>query len=374
MIYFDNSATTKTRKEVAEFVAKYSVENFCNPSALYAPAIKVKLDLDNARKTMLSLLGASKDAHIVFTGSATEANNLMLTGLARKNKKILVSSGEHPSIYEPAKNLINQGYNVEFINITKDGLLDLEDLKQKLDSTVGLVSFIHVSNEVGAINKIGEISKLIKSIVPDCLVHCDGVQAFGKVKLNLRADNIDLYTVSSHKIHGPKGVACLYYKNGINLKPQILGGGQESGIRSGTENPAGILGFVLAGVMMYQDFGAKRERINGLRAYFLQELEKTDLEYTVNSTPNTLSNICSISFKGVRGEVLLHCLEKYEIYVSTGSACSSKSVGNRVLTAMGQSSNLMQGNIRFSFSEFNTMTEIDLVVQALQKEIPLIKH
>ena len=374
MIYFDNSATTQTRVEVAQLVAKYSVEKFFNPSSIYNNAIEVKKDLDNARNTILKLLGANKNDKMIFTASATEANNMVLAGLSKKNKKILISSGEHPSIYEMAKNLMNNGYKIEFINLNENGTLDLDDLKQKLDDSVGLVSIIHISNETGAINDIAEIAKVVKENVPECLLHCDGVQAFGKVKLNLNRDKIDLYTISSHKIHGPKGVGGLYIKNGINIKPLILGGGQEGGLRSGTENPAGIMGFAYASELMYQDFENKRKHIASLKQYFIEGLRKLCIDFVLNSGEGTLDNICSVSFLGVRGEVLLHCLEKYEICVSTGSACSSKSIGNRVLSAMRQSNEIMLGNVRFSFSEFNTFDEIDKVLDALRKEIPLIKH
>ncbi len=374
MIYFDNSATTQTRVEVAQLVAKYSVEKFFNPSSIYNNAIEVKKDLDNARNTILKLLGANKNDKMIFTASATEANNMVLAGLSKKNKKILISSGEHPSIYEMVKNLMNNGYKIEFINLNENGTLDLDDLKQKLDDSVGLVSIIHISNETGAINDIAEIAKVVKENVPECLLHCDGVQAFGKVKLNLNRDKIDLYTISSHKIHGPKGVGGLYIKNGINIKPLILGGGQEGGLRSGTENPAGIMGFAYASELMYQDFENKRKHIASLKQYFIEGLRKLCIDFVLNSGEGTLDNICSVSFLGVRGEVLLHCLEKYEICVSTGSACSSKSIGNRVLSAMRQSNEIMLGNVRFSFSEFNTFDEIDKVLDALRKEIPLIKH
>lgn len=369
MIYLDNSATTQTRSEVAELVANYSVNHFFNPSSVYVPAINVKLDIDNARKRLMKLLGVTS-GKIIFTGSATEANNLVLNGLARKNMKILVSNGEHPSVFEVAKNLQNLGYSVEFVALNPDGTLNLEDLESKVDENTGLVSVIHVSNETGAINNIAKISRIVKRKAPKCLVHCDGVQAFGKVAVNLLNLDVDLYTMSSHKIHGPKGVACLYVADNINLKPHILGGGQEGGLRSGTENPAGILGFTLASEMMYQDFEKKREYIKGLKKYFIDELNKTSLDFIINGdVEKSLENILSVSFLGVRGEVLLHCLEKYEIYVSTGSACSSRHIGNRVLTSMGLSPKLMQGNIRFSFSEFNTKKEIDTVIKALQKEI-----
>ncbi len=374
MIYLDNSATTQPRKEVVDFISKYSFENFFNPSSVYQPAVKVKLDLDSARKRMLTLLNADLGDKVVFTGSATEANNLVLNGLARKNKKILVSLGEHPSIYETAKNLANNGYNIDFIALNKDGTINLKDLESKLSQDINLVSIIHVSNETGAINDIRQISKLIKSKNPTCLLHCDGVQAFGKVGVNVFQDNIDLYTVSSHKIHGPKGVACLYFNKNVNLKPHILGGGQENGLRSGTENPAGILGFVMAGEIMYENFDARIKHLKEIKQHFINELEKTDVKYQINGDlANTVNNILSVSFFGIKGEVLLHCLEKYEIYVSTGSACSSKHVGNRVLTAMGLKNEEMQGNIRFSFSEFTTISDIDTTIRALVTEIHKLK-
>ncbi len=368
MIYLDNSATTQTRKEVADYVAKYSVESFFNPSAVYAPAIKVHNDLDMARQRLMKLLNAN-DGKIIFTGSATEANNLVLNGLARKNKKILVSNGEHPSIYETAKNLLNSGFKVEFIALNKDGSVSLDDLKAKMSTDVGLVSVIHVSNETGAINNVKEISSIVKNINKDCLVHYDGVQAFGKLKVDVFNSGIDLYTMSSHKIHGPKGVAALYLNSQINLKPHILGGGQEFGLRSGTENPAGILGFVMAAELMYQNFEIKREHIKSLKEHFINSLEKSGLKYIINGNENCIDNILSISFLGVKGEVLLHSLEKHEIYVSTGSACSSKHVGNRVLSACGLNNKQMEGNIRFSFSEFNTVEEIDTTINALKQEI-----
>jgi len=374
MIFLDNSATTQIRKEVAEFVAKYSVENFFNPSSIYIPAIKVKADLDSARERLKVLLGGSRSDRIIFTGSATEANNLVLNGLARKNERILVSMGEHPSIYEVAKNLSNLGYRVDYVGLSTDGKLDIEEFREKMGQDVGLVSCIHVNNETGAINDIAKIAQIAKSIAPNCKVHSDGVQAFGKIRLDLANTEVDAYTMSSHKIHGPKGVASLYIKNGINIKPHILGGGQESGIRSGTENPAGILGFVMAGEIMYSNFDNNRQHIDNLWHYFVNGLSNSGIGYHINSPMDCLSNVLSVSFYGVRGEVLLHCLEKYDIYVSTGSACSSKSVGNRILQSMRQDNETMLGNVRFSFSEFNTTAQLDFVLDALKKEIPLIKH
>ena len=368
MIYLDNSATTKTRDEVADLVCDYSKKNFFNPSSVYSPAIAVKRDILDCKKRLLKLLNASQQDNIVFTASATEANNLALLGASRKNKKILISSGEHPSVFETAKNLQNLGYMVDFITLDASGAVSISDLESKLDDSVGLVSIIHVSNETGAINDLKKIGKIIKTKSPSCLFHSDGVQAFGKIEEKLLDWGVDLYTMSSHKIHGPKGVAGLYVKSTVNLKPIIFGGGQEGGLRSGTENPAGIMGFTLASELMYENFLAKRKHIAELKAQFLDLLSKTKLDYIVNGN-NTLDNIVSVSFLGIKGEVLLHSLEKYEIYVSTGSACSSKTVGNRVLSNLGLSKKQMEGNIRISFSEFNTLDEVNKLVDALKSEI-----
>ena len=368
MIYLDNSATTPIRAEVADLVCEYSKVNFYNPSSVYSVALKVKRDIADCKARLLSLLNANKQDNIVFTASATEANNLALIGAARKNKKVLLSSGEHPSVFETAKYLQNLGFDVDFVALGKDGTVDLSDLERKMDSSVGLVSIIHVSNETGAINDLKEIGKIIKRKNPSCVFHSDGVQAFGKVSENLLDWGVDLYTMSSHKIHGPKGVACLYVKSGINLKPIIFGGGQEGGLRSGTENPAGIMGFALASKLMYKDFDQKRAHIAQLKQTLLSLLKSSGLKYIINGN-NTLDNIASISFIGLKGEVLLHALEKHGIFVSTGSACSSKSVGNRVLSAIGLDKPHMEGNIRISFSEFNTLDDVLSLVEALKQEI-----
>ena len=368
MIYFDNSATTQTFKEVAKFVEDCSVNLYYNPSSVYGPAIEAKNKLNEARAKMLKFLGASQSDNLYFTGSATEANNLILNGLARKNKKILVSIGEHPSVFETAKNLKNTGFNVEFINLRKDGRIDVEHLKTLLDEDVGLVSFMHVSNETGAINDIASISKLIKQKVPQCLVHCDGVQAFCKINVNLSNTNVDAYTISSHKVHGPKGVGAFYLRKGINLKPSVFGGGQEFSIRPGTENLPGILGFVLASEIMNSKLEENFKHASKLKNYMISLLNKKCSDFVINSNIEQSSPyILSVSFKGVKGEVLLHSLEQNEIYVSTGSACSSKLSGNRILSAMGEPQQVINGNVRFSFCEQNTTQEVEIVVELLEK-------
>ena len=370
MIYFDNSATTQTYAEVADFVSDCSKNMYYNPSSVYGPSIKAKNVLNDARLKLCKLMGASSRDMIYFTGSATEANNIILNGLARKNKKILVSIGEHPSVYETAKNLKNNGFDVDFINLTKDGVLDVQHLLSLLDDNVGLVSFMHVSNETGAINDIEAISKLIKSKVPTCLVHCDGVQAFCKVRLDLSNTAVDAYTISSHKIHGPKGVGAFYLKNGVNLKPSVFGGGQEMGIRPGTENLPGILGMCMAAKIMMNNFDKNYKQVTQLKQTMIKLLHNKCTNFIINAHNAPSSPyVLSVSFAGIRGEVLLHALEKHQIFVSTGSACSSKKSDNRILSAMGQAQKDILGNVRFSFCENNTLDEVNFVVDKVAEEL-----
>ena len=375
MIYFDNSATTKTYDEVAKYVADCSLNMFFNPSSVYAPSIKVKNSLNEARAKMLKILSASSNDNLYFTGSATEANNIILNGLARKNKKILVSIGEHPSVFETAKNLKNSGFDVQFVNLTKDGTLDTQHLLELLDDKVGLVSFIHVSNETGAINDIEGISKLIKQKVPTCLIHCDGVQAFCKVPVNLSNTLVDAYTISSHKVHGPKGVGAFYLRHGVNLKPSVFGGGQEFNVRPGTENVPGILGFVMASEIMSGNLQKNWEHTSALKLKMIELLNKKCTNFVINAEhAPTSPYVLSVSFEGVKGEVLLHALESHQIYVSTGSACSSKISGNRILSAMGQTQQDINGNIRISFCESNTLEEVEIVADVLASELEKLRR
>ena len=368
MIYFDNASTTKVYPEVAEIIAKYNVEKFFNPSSLYLPAIDVKKDILNAKEEIKKCLGANQQSQIIFLSSATEANNLALFGLCKKGKKILVSQGEHASVFNTANELLNLGFDVDFIKIKSDGKLDIDDLKSKINNDVGLISFMNVSNETGAINNIKEISNLIKTISPETIIHCDGVQAFCKIYPDLKNTNVDAYTISSHKIHGPKGVGALWLKPNLKPKPQIWGGGQENGLRSGTENTAGIMGFVTAAKKMFENMKNNYIYIENLRKNFIELLKIKCNDWEINgSADENLPHILSISFKGIKGETLLHMLEEKEIFVSTGSACNSKHIGNRVLQSMGKLKTQMEGNIRISFSETNTLKETEIVVEEISK-------
>ncbi len=371
MIYLDNAATTKINGEVNKFMKVYAEENFFNPSGLYEPSLKVYKDIQNAKEKLLNLLNA-RNSKLVFTASATEANNMALRSLCPKRKKILVSMGEHACIYQTAKHLKDDGQEVDFIELNEDGTINLADLENKLTENTGFVSVIHVSNETGAVNDLKAIGKLIKQKCPTAIFHSDGVQAFCKIDVDLNDLGVDAYTISSHKIHGPRGAGALIYKSNLNPKPLIFGGGQEYGLRSGTENTPAILGFAMAAEIMHKSFTHSYEQVSFLKQTLLSKIE--ELHPIINSSAKTCSPyILSLSFEGVKGEVLVHMLEQDGIYVSTGSSCNSKHTGNRIMLAMNKTKQQEAGNIRISFCEDNTMEEIDIFAKALIKYVNEIR-
>lgn len=366
MIYFDNAATTKMDRRLLEVIAEYSCDNFYNPSAAYRQGFEVLNVINKSKKQILSALNATNNDNIVFTGSATEANNLaILGGVSKRFKKVLISAGEHSSSHRVSQILSEQGFIVEYINLDNDGKLSIEDLKNKLTSDVGFVSFIHVSNETGAINDAKEICRLVKQVNSKAIVHCDGVQAFSKININLSSLGVDLYTISGHKVHGPKGVAGLYIKQGVNLKPIIHGGGQQGGIRSGTENIPSIVAF--AEVTKYFNIDENYKYVQSLKDRLVELLSIND-KIIVNSNNECSPYIVSLTLKGVNGETIVHILEDKEILISTGSACSSHSKGNRILEQMGIKSSEIKGSIRVSFSNENTVDEVEIFAKTLLEE------
>lgn len=372
MIYLDNAATTKINGEVNEFMKEFAETNFFNPSGLYKPSLKVFKCIQDAKEEFAKLLKAT-NSKVLFTASATEANNMALRCFCPKNKKILVSMGEHACIYQTALFLKESGQEVEFVNLNSDGTVNMDDLAKKLTKNTGLVSIIHVSNETGAINDLKAISKLIKERCPGAIFHSDGVQAFCKVDVNLSDFGVDMYTISSHKIRGPRGAGALIYKERLNPKPLIFGGGQEFGLRSGTENTPAIMGFLKAAQIMKNSFTHSFERVTLLRERLLSKIQ--ELSPIINSSAKNCSPyILSLSFEGIKGEVLVHMLEQDGIYVSTGSSCNSKHVGNRIMLAMQKTKSQEAGNIRVSFCEENTNDEIDVFAKALIKYVKQIRE
>ena len=366
-MFFDNASTTKVDKEIIEKVNELNDEFYYNPSSLYSAGRRVKKLIEECRGNILNCLNAVRGTGLVFTGSATEANNIALLGSVKKNtKKILVSSVEHPSVYNTALELKNRGYDVEFLKVNSNGVIDIEYYKSKLSKDVDLISVMHVNNETGAVNDIAYLVELAREINPNVIFHSDGVQAVGKIEVDLDDLGVDLYSMSAHKIHGFKGVGALYIKNQSKLKPIVFGGGQENNFRSGTENLLGIYSLSKAIENAVENQIKNYKHILNLKNNFINEMALSGLEYVLHSKDKNVPNIISISFKSCRAETLLNMLSDSEIFVANGSACSSKKSGNRVLESMGVSLQDIEGNLRISFSKYNTVDEVNKLVEILK--------
>jgi len=342
-INFDNASTTKaSEKVINSFVL--AQDDFFNPSSLYLPATKVKLEIEKIRAEFLSFFNANPKSKFLFTSCASEANNAILrSAIRRKDKKAIVTMGEHSSVFNTAKTMQNEGFDVDFAPLDSDGKVNLEKLLSMVDKNTCFVSIIHVSNETGAINDIKEITKKLKAINPNILVHSDGVQAVGKLDIDFQDLGIDFYTISAHKINGIKGIAGLYIAPNVKFNPFIVGGPQELGLRAGTENYPAIKAFFTALTEIKTDVN-----YNALKQLLLDNLM---VDFKVVSPKDAVANILSIAFRNVRGETIEHMLEERGFLVGTGSACNSKDKTNRVLDSMGIDKNLALGNIRVSFGE-----------------------
>lgn len=370
IIYLDNAATTAVNKEVAKVMAELMTEDFYNPSALYSQSVNVTENIRRARENIKSAMHAP-DGELYFTSGGTEANNTALFGTRKpKGGKILVGAGEHDSVNAAANELAAQSYDVRFIPICNDGTVSVDGFKKLLTPDVAFVSVMHASNETGGINDITKLVKLTKQVAPKAVFHCDGVQAFGKISVNLRALGVDLYSVSAHKLHGPKGMGALFVKKGVSIKPLLFGGGQEKGVRSGTENYPSIIGFEsVVKSQTIEDFDKNYSKISKYREY-LREKIISDIEDVVVITPiqNSVPNILTVAFKDVRGEVLLHALENHGILVGIGSACSSHHE-SRFKALLGLDERHKDGIVRFSIGDENDIKEVDYVVNAIKEEI-----
>ncbi len=361
-LYFDNASTTRVANEVLEVYIKAS-EEFYNPSALYTPALSVKNQIEMAREQILRNIGGANKSSFIFTSSATESNSTVLnTCVKRKDKKYIVSAGEHSSIYNTAKHLISLGYNIEFAPLNPDGTVNQEILFSMIDSNTDMVSIIHVSNETGAINDIKSISKKCKSINPNIIIHSDGVQALNKFRVNMIELGVDFYTISSHKINGVKGVAGLYIANPNRFTPLIHGGGQEMNLRGGTENFPAIMAFAKA-VSMYKD---NTTEMHALKNALLNNIT---MPYKLISTNVCVPNIISICFPNLRGETLVHMLEEDGFLIGTGSACNSKNTVNRVLNEIGVDNTYILGAIRISFEHDCKMDDVLSLAKAINKNV-----
>lgn len=368
--YLDNAATTKVFAEEYDLMKQNNDKLFFNPSAAYSYGIKAKKVLNESRKTILNLLRGTFGS-LYFTGSATESNNTVFEGVhLRSGDVVLISSGEHPSVYAAAHRLEKNGIIVNEIPLQSNGKADIEKLKSMLSEKVKLVSVIHVSNETGAINDVKEIVKIVKGFDNKILVHSDGVQAVGKIKVNLQDLGVDLYTMSAHKIYAVRGIAGLWVKNSVVIDSLLVGGGQEEGFRSSTENVAGAISFAYAADKVIKDLESNYSKMQKLKNDFIQKIMSSKIaEFTkINSDDECSPYIISMSFSNIKGEVLMYSLEADKIYISTGSACSSKKAGNRILSAMGIFDNDVVGSVRISFSPYFEY-DLDYIVQAIEKNV-----
>lgn len=356
MIFLDNASTTRLCDEAKSEIEK-SHDLFYNPSAVYGKSLEIRKMLDEAKQNICRALGISYNNNLIITGSATEANNLAILGSIKKTDSQLVfGAGEHPSVYNCALELKARGFNVVFAPLAKTGEVDLEILSKILEKPTAFVSIMTVSNETGAINNIQKISKLVRKTNPNAIFHSDGVQAFGKIPTNVLNMDVDLFSISAHKIGGPKGIGALYVKNIKKLKPIIFGGGQEFGLRSGTENTMFTLAFgeIAKSLKIKENF----EKTNEIRNYVRNFFENKD-DVEINSPKDASPYVLSLSFCGVRGETLVHVLEGDDVIIGTGSACSSKKGAlNRTLEEMGKTKEENEGAVRISFSKETTLDEL----------------
>ena len=363
-VYFDNSATTKPNKEVIECVTEVLTNNYGNPSSLHRMGLNAEKAVKYARTVIADKMGVD-EKQVFFTSGGTESNNIAILGSlnALRNKgTVITSKVEHKSVTECFKKLEQQGYDVKYVDVTKEGIVDINQLESFIDEKTLLVSIMHVNNETGAIMPIEKIAQIIKDKNPNTLFHVDDVQGFLKVPLSYK--NIDMVSVSAHKVNGLKGCGAVYIKKGVKISPVILGGGQENGIRNGTENVPGIVGFGKAAEIYENSFNVR------VKEYIIDFVTKEIEGTVINSFDNASKYILNLSVLGFKSETLLHLLEQKGIYVSSGSACSSnKPQLSHVLLSMGLSKDTVESSIRLSFCNENTIDEAKYFCECLKSAV-----
>ncbi|SFQ01462.1 cysteine desulfurase [Butyrivibrio proteoclasticus] len=373
--YLDNSATTRVYDEVADLVAKVMKEEYGNPSSVHHMGMVSGERLSQARDTIAASLKVDPQ-EIVFTSGGTESDNLALIGVARANKwrgnHIITTKIEHPAILETMAFLEKEGFEITYLSVDETGTIDLDELKNAIRKETILVSIMFVNNEIGTLMPIQKAGELIKSVNKDTYFHVDAVQAYGKVLIRPRTMNIDLLSVSGHKIHGPKGVGFLYIKKGTKIVPVCYGGGQQKGMRSGTENVPGIAGLALAAKKCYEDFDAKIKKLYDLKQYTVDSLLERipDIKINGQKVSEGAPHIISVSIKGLAAETVLNMLSSKNIYVSAGSACTSNNPHvSDTLQAIGLEKDLLESTIRISMSFMTTKEEIDYFLDTLCSQV-----
>lgn len=376
--YFDNSASTKVSEKAIDIMLKTMREDYANSSAKHIKGVDAEKYVKDSAETIAKTLKVKK-SEIIFTSGGTESNNMALLGTAmakkRLGKHIIISGIEHPAVYMPATFLAEEGFELTVLPVDKTGRVDLEVLKESIREDTILVSIMYVNNEIGAVEPVDEISKIIKSKNANTLFHVDAIQAYTKLKINPKTQGIDMLSASGHKFHGPKGVGFLYIDGNVKINPIIFGGGHQRGMRSGTLNTTGIAGMGVAAKEAYDEFDNRIEKIKSLKNFIMDELEKTDgAVLNTGRGDNFAPQIISVSFEDIRAEVLLHALEDRGIYVSSGSACSSNHPGiSGTLKAVGIREDLLDATIRISLSELNNMEEAKYLIDNLNELLPLLR-
>ena len=374
-VYLDNSATTKPYDEAVYTMSDVMKNTYGNPSSLHRMGKRAEDLLNKSRESLAHSIGAKSD-EFYFTSGGTESNNIAIIGYSLANRRegmrIITQRTEHAAVLEPFRYLSSLGFDVVYIGVDSLGFPNMEELKEAINEDTILLSFMYVNNENGAIFPIDEISRIRTN--KKCALHVDAVQAYGKLPVSVKKQNIDMLSISSHKIHGPNGIGGLYVSSSVKINPIVFGGNQERSLRSGTENIASASAFAKASEIKLSNMQADNEKMSYLKSLLKEKLCKNIENVVVNSPENSVCSILNVSFPGVKSEVLLHVLESKGIYVSTGSACNSrKKKLSYVLTEMGLKSEIADSAVRFSLSGFNTEEEIDYTANVLQKEIPILR-
>ena len=378
-VYLDNSATTRCFDNVAELAAKVMTLDYGNPSSMHNKGVDGEKYLRHAREVIAKNLKVN-EKEILFTSGGTESDNMALIGTAFANQRagrhLITTQIEHPAVLQAMQYLEKQDFEVTYLPVDENGQVKLEELQRSLRKDTILVSIMHTNNEIGSLQPIAEAGAMIKAFNPSIVFHVDAVQGYGKFRIHPKRMNIDLLSVSAHKIHGPKGIGFLYINEKIKIHPIIFGGGQQKGMRSGTENVPAIAGMALAIETMYRNLDEEVEKLYQLKQHFIDGVQKID-DVKINGLTgkDSAPHVVSVSVRGVRSEVLLHALEDKGIFISAGSACASNKPSiSATLQAIGVEKDLLDSTIRFSFSVFTTVEEIDYTLQNMYAIIPMLRR
>lgn len=377
MIYLDNAASTRVREEVLETVNDILLNDYANPDAAHEFGIQAAKRIKKSRQIIADALSVSTK-EVYFTSGGSEGNNIIIQGIIngnpRQGKHLITTKIEHPSVFEIFKEYERNGFEVTYLNVDSDGRVKLDELTDSIRDDTVLISVIAVNSETGVIQDLEKIGNIIKQKNKNVYFHSDFVQGLGHIKINPAKCRLDALTVSSHKVYGPKGAGAIYLSGNVKIKPVIFGSNQEQGVVQRTLNSSGIIGFGKAVQIACENFSKDNAQIKEVKEYLLQKIQNEISDIRVNTIEeDSVPHILNISFRGIQGEVLVHFLGMSKIYVSTGSACSSRKGNSRILESMGLTKEEVAGGIRFSFSIFNTKEEMDETVKVLKEAVAAIR-